>query len=36
MSTLNKECIIYKTVEKFLMQRLQLEAGGLGFFIEKQ
>jgi len=36
MSALNKECIICKTVEKFLVQRLQLGAVGLGFFIEKQ
>ena len=36
MRTLDKECIICKTVEKFLMQRPQLGAVELGFFIEKQ
>ena len=36
MSTLNKECIISETVEKFLVIRLQVGAFGLGFFAEKQ
>ena len=36
MSTLNKECIICKTVEKFLAERLQVGTAGLGFFAEKQ
>ena len=36
MSTLNKECIICKTVEKFLAAMGQVGACGLGFFIEKQ
>lgn len=36
MSALNKVRIFYKTVEKFLSQRPQLGAVGLGFFAEKQ
>ena len=36
MSTLNKECIICKTVEKFFGQSPQLGAAELGFFTEKQ
>ena len=36
MSTLNKECIICETVEKFLAGRLQVGGLRLGFFAEKQ